>query len=157
MLKAAVLLFVLWGLPRAYADKPFVHPGLLHRTEDFARIQGDDLYGYQDNRFLAGAEYVAKYNLDNLGNEVPYTPYQNIDVVQNTISPKGRGDLRPCWEMVYNHYANRRGLNAPYSEMFARKLRPEGGGGDYGPNSGGYDQLGYGTLLFTREPASGKN
>lgn len=39
MLKAAVLLFVLWGLPRAYADKPFVHPGLLHRSEDFARIQ----------------------------------------------------------------------------------------------------------------------
>jgi hypothetical protein len=24
----------------------------------------------------------------------------------------------------------------------------EGGGGNYGPNSGGYDQLGYGTLTF---------
>jgi len=28
----------------------------------------------------------------------------------------------------------------------AEKTRPEGGGGDYGPNSGGFDQLGYGTL-----------
>lgn len=27
----------------------------------------------------------------------------------------------------------------------------EGGGGDYGPNSGGYDQLGYGTLLYRLE------
>jgi len=121
---------------------------------EMAWNQGDDLYGYQDSRFLAGAEYVAKYNL---GNEVPYTAYKNSDVIQNTISPKDRGDLRPCWEMVYNHYVNRRGLSAPYSEQFARKLRPEGGGGDYGPNSGGYDQLGYGTLLFTREPTSGKN
>ena len=25
--------------------------------------QGDDLYGYENNRFLAGAEYVAKSNL----------------------------------------------------------------------------------------------
>ena len=29
------------------------------------------------------------------------------------------------------------------------KLRPEGGGGNYGPNSGGFDQLGYGTLTYT--------
>jgi hypothetical protein len=31
----------------------------------------------------------------------------------------------------------------------AAAVRPEGGGGDYGPNSGGYDQLGYGTLTAT--------
>jgi hypothetical protein len=33
-------------------------------------------------------------------------------------------------------------------------VRPEGGGGDYGPNSGGYDQLGYGTLMATLAPGS---
>jgi hypothetical protein len=27
----------------------------------------------------------------------------------------------------------------------------EGGSGDYGSNSGGYDQLGWGTLLYTLE------
>lgn len=27
----------------------------------------------------------------------------------------------------------------------------EGGGGDYGTTSGGYDQLGWGTLMYTLE------
>ena len=34
-----------------------------------------------------------------------------------------------------------------------RQERPEGGGGDYGPNSGGFDQLGYGTLTATLDKA----
>jgi hypothetical protein len=37
-----------------------------------------------------------------------------------------------------------------YTKMGMEALAPEGGGGNYGPNSGGYDQLGFGTLLFTR-------
>ena len=110
--------------------------------------QGDDLFGYDHNRFLAGAEYVAKYNL---GNDVPYTTYKNSDVTQTVISDKGRGDLRPCWELVYNHYVVMGHLSAPYVTEFAAKVRPEGGGGDYGPNSGGYDQLGLGTLMYTVE------
>jgi hypothetical protein len=110
--------------------------------------QGDDLYGYDNNRFLAGAEYVAKYNL---GNDVPFTTYHNSDVTQTVISEGGRGNVRPEWEMIYNHYVNLKGIDAPYSTAFAEKTRPEGGGGDYGPNSGGFDQLGYGTLTFTRE------
>jgi hypothetical protein len=123
---------------------------LLGAVCEMAWNQGDDLYGYDDNRFLAGAEYVAKYNL---GHDVPYTAYKNSDVIQPVISAGGRGSLRPIWEMVYNHYVNRRGLSAPYTTLFAQKLRPEGGGGDYGPNSGGFDQLGYGTLTFTRDPS----
>jgi hypothetical protein len=35
----------------------------------------------------------------------------------------------------------------------AENVRPEGGGGDYGANSGGFDQLGYGTLTATLEDA----
>ncbi|MER6226185.1 hypothetical protein ABT189_37495 [Streptomyces sp900105755] len=27
---------------------------------------------------------------------------------------------------------------------------PEGGGGDYGCDSGGYDQLGFGTLMYAK-------
>ena len=30
------------------------------------------------------------------------------------------------------------------------KLFPEGGGNNYGPNSGGYDALGFGTLMYAR-------
>ncbi|MEZ0484442.1 cellulose binding domain-containing protein [Fibrella aquatica] len=114
---------------------------------EMAWSQGDDLYGYDDNRMLKGFEYIAKYNL---GYEVPFTTYRNcIGVVQTIVSEDQRGNLRPVWEMVYNHYVNRKGLSAPYSARFAQLVRPEGGGGNYGPNSGGYDQLGFGTLTFS--------
>ena len=124
--------------------------GLMGTFCEMAWKQGDDLYGYGDNRFLAGAEYVASYNL---GNDVPFVTYRNCDPVTHTaISAAGRGDIRPIWELVYHHYVNRRGLSAPSVAAYAAKVRPEGGGGDYGPNSGGYDQLGYGTLTFTLTP-----
>ena len=108
--------------------------------------QGDDLFGYQDNRLLRGIEYVAKYNL---GNDVPYTTYRNSDVTQDVISSNSRGGIRPIWELLYNLYVVLKGLKAPYTQMFVEKARPEGGGGNYGPNSGGFDQLGYGTLTYT--------
>lgn len=117
---------------------------------EMAWKQGDDLYGYDNNRFLAGCEYVAKYNL---GEEVPFKTYVNTSHgTQEVISEDGRGEMRPGWEMVYNHYVIRKRLAAPYTTRMAEKIRPEGGGGDYGPNSGGYDQLGYGTLTATLDP-----
>ncbi len=125
-------------------------PAILGSICEMAWSQGDDLYGYDDNRVLKGFEYVAKYNL---GDSVPYAPYDNCDhVKQDTISADSRGGLRPGWEMIYNHYAVLRGIAAPYSQRYAERVRPEGGGGDYGPNSGGYDQLGYGTLTATLPP-----
>jgi hypothetical protein len=121
--------------------------GLVGAICEMAWKQGDDLYGYDDNRFLAGCEYVAKYNL---GEEVPFATYVNSSHGTHTkISEAGRGAVRPVWELVYNHYVNRKGLRAPYTTKMAEKVRPEGGGGDYGPNSGGFDQLGYGTLTAT--------
>jgi hypothetical protein len=101
---------------------------------------------------LAGAEYIAKYNL---GYDVPYVTYDNCDHVNQTvISPSGRGAFRPIWEQIYNHYVNRMGLSAPYTQAYATRVRPEGGGGNYGPSSGGYDHLGYGTLTFTLLPTA---
>ena len=108
--------------------------------------QGEDLFGYQNNRVLQGAEYVAKYNL---GHDVPFTPFINNGFKQTVISPEHRGDIRPIWELLYNHYVVLKGLKAPYVKAFAQKAQVEGGGGDYGPNSGGYDQLGYGSLLYS--------
>ena len=46
----------------------------------------------------------------------------------------------------------RRGVAAPNVTAIAAQVRPDGGGGAYGPNSGGYDQLGSGTLTFTLDP-----
>jgi hypothetical protein len=120
--------------------------GLMGAVCEMAWKQGDDLYGYDDNRFLKGCEYVAKYNL---GEDVPFKKYANDIATQTVVSAAGRGNLRPIWELVYNHYVKLEGLPAPYTARMAEKARPEGGGGDYGPNSGGYDQLGFGTLTAT--------
>jgi hypothetical protein len=117
---------------------------------EMAWHQGDDLYGYDDSRFLKGAEYVAQYNLDH---EVPFTTYTNSDVTQAEISALGRGGIRPVWEVVFNHYVRLKQLPAPSVAQCAAMSRPEGGGGDYGPNSGGFDQLGYGTLTATIDAA----
>jgi hypothetical protein len=67
------------------------------------------------------------------------------------ISSSGRGAERPNWELFYDHYAKVKGIYAPDSQRFAELLRPEGGGGDYGTSSGGFDQLGFGTLAFSEE------
>ncbi|CAG9000583.1 MAG: hypothetical protein CENE_02583 [Candidatus Celerinatantimonas neptuna] len=120
--------------------------GLVGSLAQMAWNQGDDLYGYDHNLILKGAEYEAEYNL---GHSVPYTTYTNSDVTQTKISSSSRGQIRPIWERLYNHYVVLKGLKAPYVEQFAKKSRPEGGGGNYGPNSGGYDHLGYGTLLYS--------
>jgi len=120
--------------------------GILGAICEMAWKQGDDLYGYDNNRFLKGCEYVAKYNL---GEDVPFKTFSSDKWTQTTISTNSRGNLRPVWELVYNHYVKLKGLAAPYTTKMAKKVRPEGGGGDYGPNSGGFDQLGYGTLTAT--------
>lgn len=132
--------------------------------------QGEDLFAYDDNLILAGyvstpmikmppqlilflskrSEYVAKYNL---GHDVPYTTYTNSDVSQTVISNNSRGDVRPMWELLYAHYGVLNGMNASWTEQYRDLVvsdgsGAEGGGGDYGTTSGGFDQLGHGTLMY---------
>jgi hypothetical protein len=130
--------------------------GLMGTICEMAWNQGIDLYGYDDNRFLKGAQYVAKWSL---GGNVQYTPYAALDRrpgIQHptAVAPASPTQMRPVWAMVANHYTKRRGLSATYLTQMAAKAAPEGGGGDYGPNSGGFDQLGFGTLAFTRDKAT---
>jgi len=126
--------------------------GLMGSFCQMAWNQGQDMFGYDGNRILAGCEYAAKYNL---GQSVPFTTYRwgtgqkCAAESQTVISAASRGDNRPTWELLYNHYIRLKGLSAPNTTAYASRVRPEGGGGDYGPNSGGYDQLGFGTLAFT--------
>ncbi|MFF5522411.1 alginate lyase family protein [Streptomyces coeruleorubidus] len=131
--------------------------GLMGTVCEMAWNQGIDLYGYDDNRFLKGAQYVAKWSL---GGDVPYTANTRkkgaIGGWSGSETAAGAagvdpGMTRPIWAMIANHYTKRRGLSASYVTRAAAKAAPEGGGGDYGPNSGGYDQLGFGTLAFTRD------
>jgi len=111
---------------------------------EMAWNQGEDLYGYANNRFLAGAEYVAKSNLQDVNGEyytLPYSTYVNKQGTSTQVSIAGRPHLRPCWEVIYNHYVNRKGLAAPFVAAIATRTRPEGG-------SGG-DSPGLGTLTYS--------
>ncbi|MNK15568.1 Alginate lyase [compost metagenome] len=120
---------------------------------------GEDLFAYKNNKFLALCEYTAKYNYSEASGVFPYTvPFSDYIRCYNanctaetltSVSAVGRGDVRPAWELVYNHYKSK-GVESKYSKMLAEKVRPEGGGSHYGPNSGGYDQLGFGTLMFSK-------
>lgn len=97
------------------------------------------------------AEYTAKYNVNET---VPYEPYESWEGVLEEISPDSRSDLRPGFELLYAHYAEIKGLDASWSKAFRDYVNEntddnvEGGGGDYSPNSGGFDCLGHGTLLY---------
>ena len=122
--------------------------GLLAAFCEMAWNQGDDLYGYENNRFLAGAEYVAKSNLkDATGafHAVPWFDQNGKQGLRTALSTAGQGSVRPVWESIYNHYVKRRGLAAPYVEQQVAQLHPELDGGNG-------DQLGFGTLTFSRDP-----
>jgi hypothetical protein len=104
---------------------------------------------YTDN--LYSAEYAAKYNT---GHDVPYKAYESWEGNLTVVSDSQRYNLRPGFETIYSHYAELKGLNASwtgaYREFVNKNLTAniEGGGGDYGPNSGGYDAFGHGTLMY---------
>ncbi|MFF7259910.1 alginate lyase family protein [Streptomyces sp. NPDC008159] len=131
--------------------------GLMGTICEMAWNQGLDLYGAEDSKFRKACEYVARYNL---GHKVPYTTYtwENgvhcVKTEETVISEGGRGGERPVWARVYHHYANRRGMAMPNTREMLARSGPEGGGGDYGPNSGGFDELGFGTLTYTRDKAT---
>lgn len=124
-------------------DQTHAQLGLGHLAEacEIAWTQGVDLYSAADNRLLKGFEYTAKYNL---GEEVPFTPH--VDTTgkyrASTAFTELRRRLRPIFEMLWNHYENRRGISAPFTKKAAEKLRPEGAAFDA-------DHPGFGTLLFS--------
>ncbi|MDQ1049557.1 alginate lyase family protein [Streptomyces sp. V4I2] len=120
---------------------------------EMAWNQGEDLYSYDGRRFMKGAQYVAKYNL---GMDVPFTTYtwgtgqSCAQQSQTVISSASRGQVRPVWAMLHYHYNRRVSLDDKYISQMCFSVAPEGGGGDYGSTSGGYDQLGFGTLMYAK-------
>lgn len=132
-------------------DQQHAQLGIAHLAEacEIAWNQGLDLYGAADNRLLKGFEYSAKYNL---GGDVPFRTYRDKTgkYYHKKISEQGRGQLRPIWEMVYNHYRNRKGIECPYTQQAAENVRPEGAG----PYA---DCCGFGTLLFSLPPSGAQS
>lgn len=97
------------------------------------------------------AEYVGKYNV---GYDVPYTLYESYQGNQTVISNISRGDVRPGFELLSAHYGQLKGLNSSWTDAYRDMVNAkspdgvEGGGGNYASTSGGYDALGFGTLLY---------
>ncbi len=136
-------------------------PQLIGVVCEIAWNQGYDLYGHMNNRVLAGVEYVSKYNTHHA---VPFAAYANCDYAvwpytyrfyQKAVAGWPSGGGRPGWDLIYNHYVNRMGIAAPYTAQYAALTRPEGGGSNYGGNSGGFDGLGFTTLTHSRDPIAG--
>lgn len=109
--------------------------------------QGDEkMYAALDNRLLMGYEYTAKYNL---GESVPFTTWKDVTGRYGNwavISSDERGEFRPMFEIVYNHYVTRKGLQMPYTQRVISEVSVEGG-----PKW--CDGVGYGTLLFRTSEA----
>ena len=126
-------------------DQSHTQLGIAHLGDcaEMAWHQGLNLYAYADNRLLKGFEYTAKYNL---GHDVPYVPQldKTGKYLHQQLSVEGRGRLRAIYEQIYNHYVNRMGLAAPYTQQAAEKIRPEQQG------LPGADHVGFGTLLYSR-------
>jgi hypothetical protein len=120
--------------------------GFLAEAAEIAWHQGIDLYGAFDNRLLKGFEYTASYNL---GNDVPFEEFTDTTgkYHQTAISADTRGAFRPIFEMVYNHYLNRRSVSCPFTQQVVERIRPEGAAFQA-------DHPGFGTLLFTKAPGS---
>ncbi|MGG6312355.1 RICIN domain-containing protein [Paenibacillus macerans] len=114
----------------------------------------EDLYEYSNRIILKGFEYTAKYN--NGDNNVPFTPVYTFSWRNEPVIGSGnRGETRPIYEMVWNHYHNVKGLadatpSDPvyYSKARAALLRPEGIHTDHQP---------FTTLLYNSGPVKLRN
>ena len=147
-----------WQESNRDAGHTYMCQGLLGAICQMTWNQGDDFFGYKDNMLLKACEYTAKYHIANM--DVPNIPYtreylSNWGIAYEeypTIADRSAME-RPIWALVYNHYAKLKGVASDkykYTKMGMDYCFPEGGGGQYGETSGGYDYLGCGTLMYSR-------
>lgn len=84
---------------------------------EMAWEQGDDLWAALDNRVLKGFEYTARYNL---GYDVPFTTWTDCTGLYCDWTEPGemsRGKLWDIYQLPYDHYVGRKGLQMPYTKM----------------------------------------
>ena len=111
--------------------------------------QGDNLYDMSDNRFMKAVEYTIQYN--NLGQDVPSTGYEYRKGKNGQaewyegVNPYQRGNWRPIYYQMYNHYVNRKGLSMPNMEQMIKNTQ-----GTYieGAPGNSLDELGWYSLTY---------
>ena len=121
--------------------------------------QGDDLFAYMDDRIAAGLEHVAALNFGGVAADgLPWTPYNYADC-RGTMgagwhmtgpNESGKGEFRPYWDRAIGYYEGLRGVKLQYAEKASAAACPDGGGGNYSQNSGGFDHVGFSTLTSWR-------
>ena len=133
--------------------------GLMGVICQLAWSQGDDFFAYDDNLFMRACEYAACCNYTN--ETVPYTTYiwqkqsqwgYPIPEEQTTLGG-GKWIKRAIWALPYYHYKGVKNIsddNLKYTKIATEYVGIEGGGGYYDANSGWYDVLGLGTLMYAQ-------
>lgn len=133
--------------------------GLMGVICQLAWTQGDDFFAYDDNLFMRACEYAACSNYTE--ETVPYTTYiwQKQSAwgypipEEQTALGDGKWIKRAIWALPYYHYKGVKDISSnllKYTKVATEYVGIEGGGGYYDANSGGYDVLGLGTLMFAR-------
>lgn len=144
---------------------------------------GLDFFGMEGNLVLSMFEYTAMYNCSPFPSvAMPFKTYEycpagcgcpdgngcHNEGPHTAVSVVGQGTERPCWDLIYNHYAKVEGMSDSYlhyTKTFAERLRSTNGvlTGDCGAGdsrynnddgvetSANFDQLGWSTLLFYRD------
>lgn len=84
---------------------------------------------------------------------MPFVNYTNSIVFYSEVSEASRGATRPTWELLYSHYVQIKGMDAPWTTKYLNYTLTgyggfEPGAGTYGEGSGHYDGLGWGSLLY---------
>nr|MCR4919641.1 alginate lyase family protein [Prevotella sp.] len=121
--------------------------------------QGDDLYAYMNDRIAAGLEHVAALNFGGVaGTSLPWINYNYADCRttmgagwgQSAPNEGGKGEYRPYWDRAIGYYEGLRGVKLQHAEKASAAVCPDGGGGNYSQNSGGFDHVGFSTLTSWR-------
>lgn len=134
--------------------------GLVGVICQIAWNQGDDFFKYKNSLFLKGCELAAAFNYtDDYVPFEPYTSYKKdawggVAETQHTeFGLSGRGNARPIWALPYYHYKDAENIKEEqlkYTRQAVEMHSAEGGGGNYGETSGGFDVLGFGTLMYAK-------
>jgi hypothetical protein len=111
-------------------------------VNEIAYKQGDDVYAFEDSKLWKASEFTARYNTGD--NNFTHTPREfdprstwyyfdpDWDDVSAHLSENvygdligvgapgasGRGSAKPAFELVYNHYHRRKGMDMPWTEGY---------------------------------------
>ncbi|KAK4869679.1 hypothetical protein LT330_006061 [Penicillium expansum] len=114
--------------------------------------QGDDLFAEHSNEILNASGRICRKVQCWLRSA--YTLYGSYQGNQTVVSNAARGTVRPGFELLSAHYGQLKGLNSSWTDAYRNWVNAnstagvEGGGGNYGSMSGGFDVLGFGSLLY---------